>query len=138
MNDEVNILGVNKETVKKSKDILPTLKLGSLSVGDSVFIQVLSEKPKKVEHDDYYNKGKKKETDTLAVYVDKITRNDGTVVEVAEKNTLWLSSESLKIGLSGALEDNSGVLQGMKVKISISMANYEQGENRCYNVSLMS
>lgn len=139
---EKNILGVDKDLVEKAKDILPTLDLGTLEVGEVVYLQVLSEEPKEVTHKNKFKKNKKDPdeitTKVINVFVEKIIRadEDKTEVTIGDKQALWLSSKSLALGISRVLEENEDKLLGLKLKIEIGKAIYKEfGENRCYNVS---
>lgn len=130
-----NILGIDEETIEKSKNIHPTLELGKLDVGDMVFVTVLDKEPTEVEHEDTFNKGQMIKTKVLTVLTERVIRADGTDIPMGEKNALWLSSKVLRIGLSTAMEENNNELEGLKVSIKVGMATYKQGENRAYSVS---
>lgn len=138
--DLFEAFGIDKETFEKSKDILPTLDLGELETGSEVYIQFLESMPiKEVEHQSKFgNKGEKVKTKVLTVSVEKILRqtdSEKLEIPIGEKQTLWLSSKSLRLGIMRIASENNNNLEGLKVVIKKGLATYKQyGENTCYNV----
>lgn len=137
----LDLFGVDKDLVEKTKDILPTFDLGKLEVGASAIIEFLEDEPTKVKHKTPYKK-EEIETPVIKIKVDTLYRprenqEDGLIeIPMNSDMTLWLSSQSLSLGIARIYIDNNNSLKGKKAKISIGTANYKDyGENRCYRVS---
>ena len=138
---------VDSETYDKSKDIKPVFDLGKMEVGDKVYIEFLNDSPKKVSHKNKFRKSDSEpetiETPVIEISVYQVIRKDNeeekgyiTVPFNKERFSLWLSSSSLRIGLSRLSVAHAGKLKGVKAIISVSEADYKKfGKNRCYNVS---
>ena len=61
---------------------------------------------------------------------------DGTEVEYNEIYGLWLSSKTLKMGVTRVAQNNNGSLAGVTVRIHKGKADYKNyGENTVYRVS---
>lgn len=132
---EYSKFGLDKETIEKSIDVLPTFDLGKLELGCHVYMTVLEREPKEVEVNDKFTNGKKT-TRCINVFVEKVIRANGEEVAYGENMNLWLSSKSLAIGFFKAYEENNKSLKDVMVKITIGETEYKKfGTNRCYTVN---
>lgn len=135
-------LGIDAETMDKVKDILPTFNTKDLKEGDKVFMTLLDDFPKKlIVNNKFRKKGEDAtiETRAISAYVEKIERLGGDglpfTIDIAEKNTVWLTSGTLSMGIARVAQDQGfETLKDLKLKITIATAQFKQGENRCYRV----
>lgn len=134
--------GVEKEEYEKSKDILPTFSMKDLEFGSSAFMQFLEKEPREIDTRDINDETKTVKTKVITAYIEKIERKteDAEILEipVAEKQTVFLSSKTFRLGLLKVFEENESNLEGVKIKVTKSKATYKQGENTCYNVTSLS
>jgi hypothetical protein len=141
-----DIFGFSPETIEASKNILPTFNLvhkrrdGSivLDIGTEIDLEFIGEPKKVTVKDTYGKKGSKKDTFAATVLIHEIRRpQDGTteklVVPVEQKYNLWLSSGSLQLGLTAALDKRPN-WDGFRCVVIVDMAEYKQGENTAYRV----
>lgn len=137
----LDAFGLTSETYEKSKDILPTFDLGKLSDGSIVILKFLDDLPKEIEvKNKFAKKGDSKTiiSRVIPVNVDTVfnmTKDGIKEIPYNQDCSLWLSSKSLSIGVAKIAENHNDSLKGVKVKISIGMAEYKLGLNRCYTVS---
>jgi hypothetical protein len=129
--------GVDKEAFEKSKDILPTLDLGKLSIGSRAKVQFIDSYPKEIETNSKFSKGKvlTRAIRVHCYWIERHTETGVLTVPMEGDYTLWLSSKSLSMSLLKiANEQPEGDLMGVSVVITVSLAEYKDyGENRCYN-----
>ena len=131
------MLGIDTDTMNKSKDIIPTFDLSSLGVGDKAIMQAIAE-PNPVVWEDKREKVKKTSM-VLPVVVEKVVRADGTELPYNEKYGIWLSSKSLAMGIARLTEnDYVQELVGKRFIVKVGLATYKNyGEARCYHVNAL-
>jgi len=124
------LFGVDKETLDKSKNILPVLDLGKMEIGTKVKVEFLEDAPREIKtpNNQYGNETAK------VINVKEISLGEGED-EGAVKYSLFLSSKSLALGVARVYVENKESLLGTKVLITISETVYKTfGLNRCYIV----
>lgn len=124
--EKCEAFGLSEDEAKNVQDILPTLELGKMSVGDSVRVKCLSESPKDIEWED---KETKKKNKTPAIEV--LNKDNGL------KMSLWLSSKSLKQEFFKVFKQNKENLKGLDIVIAIEEYDHDKyGKTRAYRVQI--
>lgn len=115
--------GLTEEETEKLVDILPTLDLGKLAVGESVKVKILQDAPKQLTYTD--KKTQKEVTTPVLEVLDKST---------GLKSTLWLSAKSLKQAFY-QLHKKLGTLENVDAVIGKRQYQHPQfGETDGYTV----
>lgn len=148
------LYGVDKETYDKSKDVYPTLEIGKLNEDDTVIVICDEDKPHLQEHKKTLNltdeeKAMIKKTKEPIMIKTPIIRvlfrsvikaedNNGEKLIVPmkdAKNTLWLSSKTLRMGFMSIAERTENKLSGIHLSILKGTAEFKEGKNTCYTVT---
>lgn len=105
--------GLTKDDAQKMKDFAPTYNLSQLGEGDVVAFKVLDEVPRNVKFKD--KTGQEKEDKVLEV----LHRPTGL------KQTIWLSSKSVRGSFMQLAQKNNGTLKNLEVLISVRLYTHE-------------
>lgn len=127
--EKLNAFGLTQEEAESVKDFKPTLNLGTLAVGQSKRLKVLSEEPREVERDEEVEEnGKKKTVKKKDLVVECVDFDTGM------ECTLWLSSKSLRLEFYKVFK-NAGTLKNINVIVGVREYKHEKyGTTRGYTV----
>jgi hypothetical protein len=114
-----NAFGIDEETANKVRtDILPAVPLGDVPVGESIKLQIISEQPEKIKHKQKDPKTKEEvevETPILKVHNPQSGMDE----------TLWLSSNSLKMEMFKLSKQLDGNLKDKEIVIKVEEYKHE-------------
>lgn len=118
-NANANAFGIDNETAEKIRtDILPSVPLGDVPVGESIKLKILSAQPEMIKHKQKDPKTKEEvevQTPVLKVH----NPNSGM------DETLWLSSNSLKMEMFKLSKQVDGDLSNKDVVIKVEEYKHE-------------
>lgn len=126
---KTNAFGLTKEEAESVKDFKPTLNLGTLEVGQSKRLKVLSEEPREVEREEEVEEdGETKTVKKKDLVIECVDADTGM------ECTVWLSSKSLRMEFYKVYK-NAGTLKNIDVIVGVREYKHEKyGKSRGYTV----
>lgn len=131
-NASANAFGIDNETAEKIRtDILPSVPLGDVPVGESIKLKILSTQPEMITHKQ--KDPKTKEEVEVKTPVLKVHN-----VQSGMDETLWLTSSSLKMEMFKLSKQVDGDLSNKNVVIKVEEYKHETyGNCRGYRAQIV-